>query len=304
MTTVEVFAPAKINLTLHVTGRRSDGYHTIDSLVAFAPTGDKLSLKPRGWLNFEVDGPEAAGVPTDNTNLVLQAAEFLSDGRGAGIHLTKNLPVSSGMGGGSADAAAAVRGLMMLWLDEEEREKYANASDEQIGQRMAGLLKLGADIPMCLLSRPCRARGIGERLDFVEIPALPAVIVNPRLPISTPQIFAGLTQHENPAMPVTLPYFDEADELAHWLTFQRNDLQEPAIAAEPQIGEVLEEIAGMRGCIVSRMSGSGATCFGVFSGLRAALAAAQSIEDVYPHWWVKGGYLGDWSEQAAPQLGS
>ncbi|MEM0949765.1 MAG: 4-(cytidine 5'-diphospho)-2-C-methyl-D-erythritol kinase [Pseudomonadota bacterium] len=302
MTTVEVFAPAKINLTLHVTGQRADGYHALDSLVAFAPAGDKLWFKPRSGLEFDVDGPEAAHVPKNETNLVWRAAEFLSEGRGAGIHLTKSLPVASGMGGGSADAAAAVRGLMMLWLDEVEREKYEKASDEQIGQRMAGILRLGADIPMCLLSKPCRARGIGEQLDFVELPPLPAVIVNPRLPLDTPRVFSGLTNRHNPAMPVTLPFFADAGELAHWLTFQRNDLQDPAIALEPKIGEVLEEIAGMRGCILSRMSGSGATCFGVFSGLRAALAAAQSIEDVYPHWWVKGGYIGDWSEQAAPQL--
>ena len=302
MTTVEVLAPAKINLTLHVTGQRPDGYHSIDSLVAFAPAGDKLAIKPRGWIEFDVDGPEAAGVPTDAANLVLQAAEHLSEGRGAGIRLTKNLPAASGMGGGSADAAAAIRGLLMLWLDEAEREKYASASDDAIGRRMAGLLKLGADVPMCLLSKPCRARGIGEQLDFVELPPLPAVIVNPRLPVKTPEVFAALQQRQNPSMPVTLPYFAEADELAHWLTFQRNDLQNAAIAVEPRIGEVLEEINGMRGCIVSRMSGSGATCFGVFSGLRTAIAAAQSIEDVYPHWWVKAGYIGDWSEQAAPTV--
>ncbi len=302
MTTVEVLAPAKINLTLHVTGQRPDGYHSIDSLVAFAQAGDKISVRPRGWLEFDVDGPEAASVPADGTNLVMKAAELLSEGRGAGIRLTKVLPPASGMGGGSADAAAVVRALLMLWLDEAERAKYENASDDEIGRRMAGLLKLGADVPMCLMSRPCRARGIGEQLDFVELPPLPAVIVNPRLPVRTPEIFAGLDKRRNQPMPVTLPYFAEADELAHWLTFQRNDLQDTAIALEPKIGEVLEEIAGMRGCILSRMSGSGATCFGVFSGLRAALAAAQSIEDVYPHWWVRGGYLGDWSEQAAPQV--
>ncbi len=301
MTTVEVFAPAKINLTLHVTGQRADGYHTIDSLVAFAPAGDRLRIKPKGWLALDVEGPEAKGVPTDAENLVMKAAEYLSEGRGAGLRLTKMLPAASGMGGGSADAAAAIRGLLMFWMDEARQARYQRASDDEIARHMAGLLSLGADVPMCLTARPCRAQGIGEKLEFMDLPPLPAVIVNPRIPVSTPEVFAGLKARANPDMGL-LPAFTEADELAHWLKSRRNDLQGAAIELEPKIGEVLEEIAGMRGCVFSRMSGSGGTCFGVFSGLRLALAAAQSIEDVYPDWWVKAGYLGNWSEQAAPQF--
>ena len=166
---------------------------------------------------------------------------------------------------------------------------------------MSSLLSLGADIPMCLRSQTCRVRGVGEKVEFVELPPLPAVIINPRKPVNTPEVFAALGARDNPGMG-QLPAFQKAEDLTDWLIDQRNDLQETAISIEPAIGEVLDELRGTRGCRLARMSGSGATCFGIFTGLRAALAAAYTIEEVYPTWWVRAGYLGDWSEQATPQF--
>lgn len=274
MTAVEAFAPAKINLTLHVTGRRPDGYHLIDSLVAFADTGDRVMVTPAPAVSLEVAGPMAESVPEGPDNLVLRAAALI--GVPAAIRLEKNLPVAAGIGGGSSDAAATLRALA-----------------EMSGRPMPGdLLALGADLPVCLLARAARMRGIGD--DLSPMPAMPpvqAVLVNPGLPVSTAAVFRRLEKPDNPPMPDVLPGWDGAAHLIRWLSAQRNDLEAPALAEQPVIAQVIARLRKTPGCRVARMSGSGATCFGLFSEAEAARSAARILAADYPAWWVRAARL-------------
>ncbi len=301
MTTASVFAPAKINLTLHVTGRRTDGYHLLDSLVAFAPVGDHLELSDGNTLSLTVEGPEAQGVPADMDNLALRAADLVRLGRGTTITLTKNLPAASGIGGGSADAAASVRAALML-EDDAGSEILALGPEILVDTRLRPLLGLGADIPMCLLPAPLRARGIGEKITFHTLPPLPAVLVNPRRMVPTGAVFAALKGRDNPPMPETLPDFADADALIGWLATQRNDLEAPAIEVAPVIADVLSILSQTEGCQLARMSGSGATCFGLYPDEDQARAAAAWLGTAHPDWWVVGGVLGDMSGRAMPQI--
>lgn len=285
MPEIEVFAPAKVNLALHVTGRRADGFHTLDSLVAFAPVGDVLRLVPAEGLSLRVSGPEAAGVPEGPQNLVLRAAALLGPGQGAAIALEKRLPAASGIGGGSSDAAAALRGLAVLRGGERLPE---------------GLERLGADVPMCMNPRPARTEGIGERLTPVALPSLPAVLVNPRVEVSTPAAFKALTVRDNPPLP-EIPAFADARACIGWLAAQRNDLQAPAVRLAPEIAAVLEGLSATEGCLLARMSGSGATCFGLYATEAEAQAASRALARAHPGWWVAEGALGDQSVAAAPQ---
>ncbi|MFN3971957.1 MAG: 4-(cytidine 5'-diphospho)-2-C-methyl-D-erythritol kinase [Gemmobacter sp.] len=279
------FAPAKINLTLHVTGQRGDGYHLLDSLVVFAGVGDRIGAVAASGPTLVCDGPFSGDIPMGNDNLVLRAAQHLGV-TGAAITLTKNLPPASGIGGGSADAAATIRALM----------RVAGCDPATIGA--ATLACLGADVPACFLSRPLRLRGIGEALTPLPADALPPawlVLVNPRVEVPTPRVFAALTRRESPAMPDPLPTrWDDAAALASWLTDQRNDLQLAAQALQPVIGPVLAALTGSRDCLIARMSGSGATCFGLFAGPEHADAAASAIRHDHPDWWIA----------AAPMLGT
>ncbi|SMX45722.1 4-(cytidine 5'-diphospho)-2-C-methyl-D-erythritol kinase [Actibacterium lipolyticum] len=295
---IEVFAPAKVNLCLHVTGQRDDGYHLLDSLVAFAPVGDSLKITDGKSLSLTVDGPEAAGVPVDESNLVMKAAALMGEGQGAAMTLTKNLPAASGIGGGSSDAAAALRGLLRHW----DREDLADMPQSRFAEIADKALGLGADLPMCLMCRPARVRGIGERIDFTNLGPIPTVLVNPRIEVSTPKIFAALASRENAPLPDELPAFSDVNAFAEWLAQQRNDLQAPALKVEPAIGRVLDTFERADGCLLSRMSGSGATCFGVFPDEEAALAAEHHIRTAHPDWWVQAGSLGDQSERARPQV--
>lgn len=294
-----VFAPAKINLTLHVTGRRSDGYHLLDSLVSFAPVGDWLTVATGEGLTLEVSGPEAAGVPDDMSNLALRAAALLAGHEGAALTLEKNLPAASGIGGGSADAAAALRGLATL--SGEIPQGFLELPDLLMQRHAKRILGLGADVPMCVLSHPLRARGIGERLGLVTLPDVAAVLVNPRLPVPTPAVFKALEIRDNPPMPDTLPEFPDAASLIGFLARMRNDLEAPALRVEPGIRAVLDALAGQGGCGLARMSGSGATCFGLFLSEDDAKAAAQALTEAHPGWWVASGVLGDCSELALPR---
>lgn len=294
-----VFAPAKINLTLHVTGRRSDGYHLLDSLVSFAPVGDWLTVAPGEGLTLEVSGPEAAGVPDDMSNLALRAAALLAGHEGAALTLEKNLPAASGIGGGSADAAAALRGIATL--SGEIPQGFLELPDLLMQRHAERILDLGADVPMCVLSHPLRARGIGERLGLVTLPDVAAVLVNPRLPVPTPAVFKALESRDNPPMPATLPEFPDAASLIGFLAKMRNDLEAPALKVEPGIRAVLDALAGQGGCGLARMSGSGATCFGLFLSEDDAKAAAQALTEAHPGWWVASGVLGDCSELALPR---
>ena len=272
--TTEVFAAAKINLTLHVTGRRDDGYHLLDSLVVFAGVGDRLRLVPAPATQLTVGGPFAAGVPLDQSNLVLRAAALM-DGPPVAIHLDKCLPPASGIGGGSADAAATLRGLAELGWRE-------NGPDFE-----GAVLGLGADVPVCLAGRPCRMEGIGERLS--PAPALPPVwlvLVNPGCPVPTGAVFAALQGRFGAGMGALPKGFADAPGLAGWLLTQRNDLQPPALTLAPPVADALAALAGVPGCLVARMSGSGGTCFGLFADEVAARAAAARIKAAEPGWWV------------------
>ncbi|MFT4784808.1 MAG: 4-diphosphocytidyl-2-C-methyl-D-erythritol kinase [Paracoccaceae bacterium] len=275
MKTTRGFAPAKINLTLHVTGQRADGYHLLDSLVAFASVGDIISAQVAPALFLDVAGPFASGVPTDHSNLVLKAATLLARGQKRGAHLVleKCLPPSSGIGGGSADAAATLRVLADLWhLDLPSQE---------------AILALGADVPVCLRERATRMAGIGDVLsDVAALPDVPIVLINPRVEVPTPQVFARLTRKSHAAMPDVIPTFSDTPDLVGWLAQHRNDLQPPAISLQPVIGDVLVRLAASQGCLLSRMSGSGATCFGVFASQQIAAQAAQVLQAQNPDWWV------------------
>lgn len=300
MKRVSVFAPAKINLTLHITGQREDGFHELDSLVVFAPVGDALFVSEANTLSLTVEGPEVAGVPADMGNIALKAAELMRGTRGAALTLTKHLPAASGIGGGSADAAAAVRACLIL-QDDAEASLTAFGPQILLDTRFRPLIGLGADIPMCLWPAPLRARGIGEKLSFLTLPPLPAILVNPRQEVSTGAVFQSLAVKENAPMPEDLPDFAGAGDLIGWLREQRNDLEAPAQQIAPIIGEVLDILRATEGCGLARMSGSGATCFGLYETVEAAQAAGASIREAHPDWWLAGGVLGDMTGKAMPR---
>ena len=263
--TIEVFAPAKINLSLHVTGLRDDGYHLLDSLVVFADVGDRLRISKSEHISLQVTGPYLAGVPTDNHNLVWKAAELC--GLVADIELEKNLPNAAGIGGGSADAAAVVRGATEL-------------GDQADGD----VTVLGADVPVCLSQGPQRMQGVGEVLSPVlGLPELWIVLVNPRVDVPTPTVFSALKTKSNEGMPLELPAWKDYADFCAWLTQQRNDLEGPALLTQPVIADALSLLVGTE-CV--RMSGSGATCFGLYATAQTAAAAAQRIQASRPHWWV------------------
>ncbi|WP_292900072.1 MULTISPECIES: 4-(cytidine 5'-diphospho)-2-C-methyl-D-erythritol kinase [unclassified Nitratireductor] len=275
-----MIAPAKVNLALHVTGRRADGFHLLDSLVAFSSHGDLLEVEDGAEDDFFVSGHFAAHVPIGETNLVTRARDLLRETFGerarapVHLHLEKNLPVASGIGGGSADAAAALRLLVRHWqIDVDE------AALARLG------LSLGADVPMCLSSKPLLARGIGEALEELpQFPALPLVLVNPNIPVSTPEVFSRLERRENPPLPALAVFADTASA-ANWLQEARNDLEEPACQLVPQIEDARGALR-RAGALFSRMSGSGATCFGVFSSRHEAYQAAALLEERHPDWFV------------------
>jgi len=265
---VEAFAPAKINLTLHVTGRRGDGYHLLDSLVVFADVGDRITVAPADALTLTLGGPMQAGVPTDCRNLVVRAARAMGVS-GAAIHLDKHLPAASGLGGGSSDAAAAMRALADL---------TGCALPPDRG------LSLGADVPVCILARSCRMQGVGEVLTALRLPPLHLVLVNARIAVPTGAVFQGLERRDNPPMPDRLPGFADCVELANWLRGMRNDLENPARAAVPAVDQTLEALR-QTGCLIARMSGSGATCFGLYRDAPAAERARAAIARTHPGWW-------------------
>ncbi len=303
--TVKVFAPAKINLTLHVTGRRKDGYHLIDSLVAFAPVGDNLTIKKADSLTLTLTGPEAAGVPTDMGNLVMETAAIVAPGQRLAMALEKNLPVAAGIGGGSADAAAVYRGLFKGWGRADLENLNALSRDEiwAVFQPPPGrVVQLGADIPVCIT--PCwqRVRGVGEQCEMLDFPTIAGLLVNPRIAVSTAAVFQALEQTENAPMPPVIPEFSGPRDFAGWLAEQRNDLAAPALKICPQIGEVLDVLRRLDGCLLARMSGSGATCFALFETPEKSQAAKQRLQRDCPDWWLSAGSLGNWAGKAMPRF--
>ena len=266
------FAPAKINLALHVTAQRGDGYHLLDSLVVFADVGDRITVAAADAVSLTVTGPMAAGLTPGDDNLVLRAARSFGVAPGAAISLEKNLPVASGIGGGSSDAAATLRALARLW-----QRPLPDA---------AAVLALGADVPVCLAGRPARMTGIGAGLVPVVLPAAWLVLVNPGVALPTAAVFAGLERHGHPAMPRDLPPFQGVADLAAFLRLARNDLEAPAIRLAPAIAQCKASLASMSGCLLARMSGSGATCFGLFADSLTAHAAARALQAAQPGWWL------------------
>ncbi|MBF0681038.1 MAG: 4-(cytidine 5'-diphospho)-2-C-methyl-D-erythritol kinase [Devosia sp.] len=282
-------APAKINLALHVTRRRDDGYHDLESLIVFADLADELTATPADTDSLTISGPFAAGLGAGSTNLVMRAVTafrarwpgLVPDG--LHIHLVKNLPVAAGIGGGSADAAAALRLLVQI---SRQNLSVADLSDLAAG--------LGADVPACLISQPLVARGVGEILSpLPDFPALHIVLINPLVPVATADIFRRLNAHDNYPLPALPSPLTRPAQLGLWLAETRNDLQPPAIKLVPVIGEIIAELAETPGCILARMSGSGATVFGLFGTEGQAHEAAQIMRRHNPEHWVA----------AAPLLG-
>ncbi len=282
-------APAKVNLTLRVLGRRADGYHKIESLVAFAEIGDTLGLAPGGELALTVRGPSAAQAGDEADNLVLKAARALA-ARSPGLRLgafdlDKRLPVAAGLGGGSSDAAAALRLLAQangIPLADPRLYQAAQAT--------------GADVPVCLDPRPRVMRGIGEMLSQpLDLPPLPAVLVNPGVALATKSVFAGWTPsvgQYDPCEPETIARLGGREDLLLFLMRHPNDLEFSAIALAPAVAEVLHALRGLPGRRLARMSGSGATCFALFSSAAEAIVAAKSLSEKFPHWWVRASRLG------------
>jgi len=268
LTAAREIAPAKLNLALHVRGRLPDGRHSIETLFAFCTDGDQLSAESANELSLRVTGPFASELGEEADNLALRAARELakaaSKGQGAALTLEKNLPVASGLGGGSADAAAVLRLLTSLWQIDP---KYA----EEVAPR------LGSDVPACLLSLPARGEGAGDKLESVELPDFsgkPVLLVNPRVPLSTAEVFTGWDG-------------EDRGSLDDWRE-GRNDLEAPAIALVPQIGSVLAWLGTQAGAEFVRMTGSGATCFALFDSEEARDAAADGVPR---EWWRLATFL-------------
>ena len=278
-TAVRLAAPAKLNLYLHILGRRRDGFHLVDSLVAFAGVHDTLSILPGIELSLRRRGPEAAALPARDQDLIARTAQSCAQALGLGcdasIDLVKRLPVAAGMGGGSSDAAAALRGLATLWRRD-------------VAELAPVATRLGADVPVCLFGRAAFVGGIGEVIGAA--PALPAahlILVNPRLALSTADVFRRYEARE--AVAPTRPFTQsprDAHELADRLRQTANDLTAAAISLAPVIDTVMAAIAAQPGCLLARMTGSGATGFGVFDAAHQAADAAATIGRAEPGWWV------------------
>ncbi len=282
-------APAKINLTLHVVGRRADGYHELESLVAFSRSGDRLAFEPGDALQLRLAGPTAGAAGDPDKNLIVKAtrnlAERIEGLRLGSFTLVKTLPVAAGIGGGSSDAAAALRLLAR-----------ANALAPDDPWLLAAARATGADVPVCLAAKARQMSGIGEQLGPVlDLPPLPALIVNPRQPLETRSVFEfmkiapGSKTHFGPHPKITsgMTY----DALIAALRKGRNDMEDAASVLAPMVAKVLAILTAAPGCRVARMSGSGATCFALFDNCRAVGRARKAIADAHPDWWVKATIL-------------
>lgn len=268
-------ACAKINLFLHVGAKRADGFHPLQSLAVFTAMGDALAMEAAPELSLTIEGPFAKGLDGEGDNLVLRAARALG-AQGARLTLTKNLPVASGIGGGSADAAAALRGLNQLWnLDRDEAALHDIAAG------------LGSDIPACVLSATCFMEGRGEVLRGAQsVPRVPMLLVNPGVAVPTKDVFAALGERSGVEMALPQGRFADTADLLRFLETTRNDLEEPARRIQPVIGDVLGAIAVLPGALMSRMSGSGATCFGIFADDDCCRRAAENLKQRQPGWWI------------------
>ena len=283
MAAIARLAPAKVNLFLHVGPLEADGYHPLASLVAFADVGDRVTVEPADHLSLAVTGPFAGALAGEDDNLVLRAVRALGAAAGVGepglaITLDKQLPVAAGLGGGSSDAGAVLklaRDALGLPLDDSALAELA--------------VGLGADGPMCLHARAAWAEGRGDLLSFeTDLPPLPALLVNPGVPSSTGAVYRAFDDGAAGRADRPSPPFDRSVlSVIDWLAAQRNDLQVPAVALAPAIGEALTAIAGLPGARLTRMSGSGGTVFALFDTAAAAEAAGQALSALHTGWWVR-----------------
>lgn len=284
--TISLTAPAKINLALHVTGRRNDGYHLLDSLVVFAGFGDKISIRPAAIDSFHMSGPYGHALPADSSNLVLKARdslrrEFSEKGFPVAIKLEKHLPIASGIGGGSSDAAATLRALIDLWGIE-----ISSPNLTRLG------LALGADLPMCLLGKPLIARGIGEELEpIAKFPRLPILLANNGAAVSTPQVFGALKKRDNSGLPV-LPELQTISDVCAYLNGTHNHLFPATMELVPSLNDTMSALQSTQPLLV-RMSGSGATCFAIYQSDEAATAAALKLRATHPLWFIANTHCGE-----------
>ncbi|MBT5239069.1 MAG: 4-(cytidine 5'-diphospho)-2-C-methyl-D-erythritol kinase [Rhodospirillaceae bacterium] len=278
-------AAAKINLTLHITGRRDDGYHNLDSLIGFTDVADVLTFRAADTTTLRVTGAEAAGIDAADDNLVVRAARLMQThlgvSAGMDIELEKNIPVAAGLGGGSADAAATVAGCMALW--------GSSTSDLISDQTLAS--DLGADVPVCRYGRAARISGIGETITPTpNWPTAWLVLANPRIPLSTADVFRAFDGKFAAAGDTT---FDGADysSFTAYIAERENCLTSTALAIAPIIGDVLDGLGALSGCSLARMSGSGPTCFGLFGTKEEADVGQQDLSQTHPDWWVRASPL-------------
>ena len=284
---VSEFAPSKINLSLHITGRDCNGYHLLDSLVVFADIGDHISARLAPEFSLTIGGAQAEGLSSGPDNLVWRTANLMLKNddttrlapRHMALHLEKTLPVASGIGGGSADAAATLRLLAHVWSSPLPA--------------WADIAELGADVPVCMSSVPQRMQGIGARTSVLRtlLPKLGVLLINPKQALSTAAVFRALARRENNPMPQNLPHHESAGALCAFLRHMRNDLQPAATLILPDITQVLQALLGEKYCLFARMSGSGATCFGLFADVIQAHAAADRLARRAPDWWVRAGRI-------------
>ena len=284
---------AKVNLTLRVVGRRTDGFHDLESVVAFADCADRLTLTPGSELALQMAGPLAQACGETSDNLVLKATRLLAERvpglKSGSFTLDKVLPVAAGIGGGSADAAAALRLLAKLnglSLDDERLLEVALAT--------------GADVPVCLLSRACDMTGVGDTLTPLSLPIMPCVMINPCVPVPTKDVFKALGLRNGELLVGATDIFRGTDwpeagaSVEDWvevLAASPNDLEAPAMRIQPVIGEVIAALNATNGAWLARMSGSGATCFAIYENTAEAGRAAEKIRRDHPGWWVHSGTL-------------
>jgi 4-diphosphocytidyl-2-C-methyl-D-erythritol kinase len=285
---MRILAPAKLNLFLHIGELRPDGFHDLESLVVFAEEADVLTIEAAGELSLALSGPTSHGLSPGPDNLVWRAARSLDANRGAKITLEKNLPVAAGIGGGSADAAAALRGLNAFWgLGRSPEDLQTDAA------------ALGSDVPVCVRAQTAWMMGRGERVVLLEpLPQFDLVLVNPRIAVPTAAVYSRLNVRTGiGALEPPLDTIASVWDLVAYLADSGNDLEAPACAIAPVIDDVIEALAHEPGCVLAQMSGSGATCFGIFQDGPWAAGAADRLAQDHPDWWVRA------SRIAAPEIG-
>ena len=288
LSSISVAAPAKINLYLHITGKRDDGYHTLGSLVAFAEIGDRIDISEHETLTLHIDGAFAdrfsgaeKSTEPDSANIVIKATRGLSTLLGIEpnfkINLHKTLPLAAGIGGGSADAAATVKAIL----------QFHDIDPASVKELDAFLLSLGADVPVCFYGQPCHMSGIGEIIrPAAGVPPLHMVLVNPLEACSTAEIFRQLNGKFTPDDDYAAAW-DDARSFISFLQSRGNDMEDAAVSVTPVIADILCDIAASANCLLSRMSGSGATCFGLYETAADATAAAAQIQSTHPQFWVR-----------------